>query len=121
MSESDMTRLSSLSKADSYEMIGDFWDTHSSADYWDQGHDVEFEIQVPRRHRISIEADLFSRLSTEARHRGVSPETLVNLWIVERLHLVGAEKKGHFGQEALSPETEPTGRQLAEEDESYAA
>ncbi|MFO7631153.1 MAG: hypothetical protein R6W76_01370 [Caldilinea sp.] len=58
MSENSETRLSSISKADSYEAIGEFWDTHSSADYWDQGHDVEFEVRIPRR--VSIEADLFA-------------------------------------------------------------
>jgi hypothetical protein len=121
MSESNKSRLSSISKANSYEGIGEFWDTHSSADYWDQGHDVEFEIQEPHRHRISIEADLFGRISTEARQRGVSAETLVNLWIVERLHLLGAEESKRLDDEAPAPRIEAARRQLAEEDESYSA
>ena len=28
----------------SYEEIGEFWDTHSLADYWDQTEPAEFEI-----------------------------------------------------------------------------
>lgn len=88
MSENSETRRSSISKADSYEAIGEFWDTHSSAEYWEQGHDVEFEIHVPRRHRINIEADLFERIASEARRRGISTETLVNLWMAERLRAV---------------------------------
>ena len=86
MSENSETRLSSISKADSYEAIGEFWDTHSSADYWDQGNEVEFEVTIPRRRRINIEVDLFARIAEEACRRGISPETLVNLWLAERLH-----------------------------------
>jgi len=37
---------SSISKAQSYEDIGEFWDTHDLADYWDRTHPVEFEIDI---------------------------------------------------------------------------
>lgn len=85
MSENSETRLSSISKADSFEAIGEFWDTHSSADDWDQGYEVEFEVTIPRRRGINIEADLFARIAAKARRRGISAETLVNLWLAERL------------------------------------
>lgn len=26
------------------EEIGEFWDTHSLADYWDETHEVEFQV-----------------------------------------------------------------------------
>ncbi|GIK71136.1 MAG: hypothetical protein BroJett021_01240 [Chloroflexota bacterium] len=83
MSEDIETRLSSISKADSCEAIGEFWDTHSLADYWNQTYEVEFEVRIPRC--VRIEANLFARIADEARRRGVSAETLVNLWIAERL------------------------------------
>jgi hypothetical protein len=85
MIEDNETQLSSISRADSYEAIGEFWDTHSSADYWDQGYDVEFEIRVPRRHSVNIEAEAFERIATEAQQRGVTSEMLINLWVAERL------------------------------------
>ena len=28
------------------EEIGDFWDTHSLADYWDKTHEVEFQVNL---------------------------------------------------------------------------
>jgi hypothetical protein len=37
---------SSISKAQSYKEIGEFWDTHDLADYWEQTHPVEFEIDI---------------------------------------------------------------------------
>jgi len=115
MSENSETRLSSISKADSYEAIGEFWDTHSSADYWDQGYEVEFEVTIPRRRRINIEADLFARIAEEARRRGISAETLVNLWLAERLPTVKAAPV------SVAPPVESAERQLAEAGEAYAA
>ena len=37
--------LTSISKARTYAEIAEFWDTHSLADYWDQTHEVEFEVR----------------------------------------------------------------------------
>ena len=28
------------------EEIGEFWDTHSLADYWDETHEVEFQVDL---------------------------------------------------------------------------
>ncbi|MCX7046705.1 MAG: hypothetical protein NTX50_14625 [Candidatus Sumerlaeota bacterium] len=43
-------RLSSISKADSYEKIGEFWDTHDFTDYDDPKRpDVKFIISKPER------------------------------------------------------------------------
>jgi hypothetical protein len=35
----------------SYEEMGEFWDTHSLADYWDQTEPAKFEISEQMRHR----------------------------------------------------------------------
>ena len=29
--------------------IGEFWDTHSLADYWDETHEVEFQVNLKSR------------------------------------------------------------------------
>ena len=31
------------------EEIGEFWDTHSLADYWDETHEVEFKVNLKLR------------------------------------------------------------------------
>jgi len=74
-----------ISKAGSYEEIGDFWDTHSLADYWDQTQEAEFEVRAKRRRRITLEPEIYTRIASEAQMRGILPETLVNLWLAERL------------------------------------
>lgn len=89
MDESKKTRQTSISKAKSIEEIGDFWDTHSLDDYWEDTHEVEFEVRIQKRRRITIDPDLYEKIETQAHLRGIMPETLVNLWLGERLQRTG--------------------------------
>ena len=75
----------SSSQARTLDEIADFWDTHSLADYWDQTHEVEIAVRARRRRRVTLDPDVSARVEAEARVRGILPETLVNLWLVERL------------------------------------
>ena len=86
MNENDEAQLTPISKARTPEEIAEFWDSHSLADYWDETHEVEFEIRAKRRRRIILDPQVYAELEAEARSRGVLPETLVNLWLAERLH-----------------------------------
>jgi hypothetical protein len=85
MSENKNMKLTSISKARTLEEIAEFWDTHSLDDYWDETHEVEFEVRADRRRRITLDPEVYSQLETQARVRGLLPETLVNLWVAERL------------------------------------
>lgn len=85
MSESNNSQTTSISKATTIEEIADFWDSHSLDDYWDQTREVEFEVRAIRRHHVALEPDLYTRLAEQARVRGVALETLINLWLVEKL------------------------------------
>lgn len=80
--------ITGISKAHTLEEIADFWDTHSLDDYWDQTHDVEFEMRVKHGHRVTLDPDVYAQIHAQARARGIMPETLVNLWLVERLQEV---------------------------------
>jgi hypothetical protein len=78
----DANRLSSLSKADSLEKMGEFWDTHDFTDFDDpNAPDVEFTITCA----VPIESDLLSLVEKQARRRGVKVETLVNLWLQQKV------------------------------------
>lgn len=85
MSESDEPQVTSISKARTLEEIAEFWDNHSLADYWDQTHEVEFEVTAKRRRRVTLDPDVYAGLEAQAQARGILPETLVNLWLAERL------------------------------------
>lgn len=83
----DMPRSkSSISQARSYKEIGEFWDTHDLGDYWDQTKPVEFEVDIQSEAiYYAIEPKLSAKISRIARKRGVAAETLLNLWLKEKL------------------------------------
>ena len=87
--ETPQTRIS---QASTVEEIGEFWDNHSLADYWEQTHEVEFEVRVERRRRISLDPEIYEQLEAQARERGLLTETLVNLWVAERLQGLAARE-----------------------------
>ena len=82
---SEDTSVTSISKARTLEEIADYWDSHSLADHWDQTHEVEFEVRAKHRHRVTLDPDIYARLEEQAHVRGILPETLLNLWLAERL------------------------------------
>lgn len=76
---------SSISKAETYKEIGEFWDKNDLADYWEQHEPVEFEIEIESdKTYFPVEKTLSTKLAAAAKRRGVSPETLLNLWIQEK-------------------------------------
>ena len=77
----DANKHSSISNATSLEEIGEFWDTHDFTDYDTDAPDVSFNIT----RSVPIEADLLTALEQQAHLRGVSVETLVNLWLQQKL------------------------------------
>lgn len=85
MSENKDTQLTGISKAGSHEEIADFWDTHSLDEFWDQTREASFEVIVIRRRRVTLDPEVYSQVEAEARTRGILPETLVNLWLLDRL------------------------------------
>ena len=94
MSDAKKERVTSISKAKSIEEIGDFWDTHSLADHWSDTREVSFTVRATRRRRVTIDPQVYSQIEALAHQRGISPETLVNLWVVEHL------RKGPKAQQA---------------------
>lgn len=65
----------------------DFWDTHSTADYEDQMEDVTFEIRLTGKptYYFAVAKDIATALHEAAQRQGVSTQTLVNLWLQEKL------------------------------------
>jgi CopG antitoxin of type II toxin-antitoxin system len=78
---------------ESIEEAAEFWDSHDLADYWDLTQEVEFEVDIQRRVFLTaLEPELAKRLTECARKQGVSTETLINLWLSERLAAVTQNK-----------------------------
>ncbi len=70
----------------SLEEFWAFWDTHSTADYEDLMEDVDVFID-PQYIKIycAVAKDLIAQVRTQARQQGVAMETLVNLWLREKV------------------------------------
>jgi len=73
---------SSVSKANSPQKIGEFWDKHAFTELDDpNAPDVEFQVTAA----IPIEPDLLSDIEELAHLRGIKVETLINLWLKEKV------------------------------------
>jgi hypothetical protein len=76
----------SLSKASSYREIGEFWETHDLSDFWEQTKPVEFEVDIQTEQSYyALERDLAVEVDKIAHQQGVSVETLLNVWVKEKI------------------------------------
>ena len=77
---------SSISNARSYKEIGEFWDNHDLADYWDQTEEADFEVEIRAERRyFPIEHTLADKMREIAMQAGISAETLLNLWVKDKI------------------------------------
>lgn len=77
---------SSISKSRSYKEMGEYWDDHDAGEVWDRLAPVEFEVSINSEKRYyPIEKLLSQKLDRIAATQGVSPETLINLWVQEKV------------------------------------
>ena len=84
-----MSDKSSISKARSYRDLGEFWDTHDLADHWDQTEPAEFEVGIlSEMTYYALDRKLSEEVRSLARKRGVSADTLLNLWVQEKLQQI---------------------------------
>lgn len=73
------------------EEAAEFWDTHDLADYWDLTEDADFEVNLKRRrYLVAVAPELAEKLAIEAHRQGILTETLVNLWLSEKLQQIVA-------------------------------
>jgi hypothetical protein len=70
----------------SVQEAADFWDTHDLADYWDLTQEAHFEVDIQRRvYLTALEPQLARKLTDAAHRQGISTETLINIWLSEKV------------------------------------
>jgi hypothetical protein len=70
----------------SVEEAAEFWDTHDLGDYWDLTRETYFEVDLQRRVFLTaLEPELARKLGEYAHKQGISSQTLINLWLSEKL------------------------------------
>ncbi len=74
-------RLSNVSKADSDEKVGEFWDSHDFTDFDTDASDAEFEVIST----VPVQLELLNEIEKQAAKRGLKVEALVNLWLQQKL------------------------------------
>ncbi|MGQ0604418.1 MAG: CopG family antitoxin [Anaerolineales bacterium] len=81
-------KITSLSKSSSIAELSEFWDAHDLTDF--KTRPVQFTVNLrARKHYVAVDADLINRVRRVAAARGLSTQSLVNLWLQER---VGVER-----------------------------
>jgi hypothetical protein len=86
MAENNASRDALPEQFSSIEAAADFWDSHDLTEYEDQTTESEIRVDLVRRRRLfAVDPELAAKISDEASRRGLSAETLVNLWLNERL------------------------------------
>jgi len=77
---------SDISKSSSYQEIGEYWDKHDLSDIWEQTEQVEFDINIQSERRyFAVEYSISEKIIKIAKRRGISTETLINLWLKEKI------------------------------------
>jgi hypothetical protein len=67
----------------------DFWDKHDITDYWDDTKEVKFRASFKKEPKyIALEESIVKKTLSVAKKKNVSIETLVNLWLKEKLSAV---------------------------------
>lgn len=70
----------------SVEEAAEFWDSHDLGDYLDLTKEVNFDVDIQQRVFLAaLEPELAKKLGECARRQGVSTETLINVWLSEKL------------------------------------
>ena|SRR5712691_1920601 len=99
-------RVSGISQADTLEKMGKFWDTHDFTDFDNlEAPDVEFQIACA----VPIELDLLAAVEQQARLCGVQVETLINLWLQQKL-VEQSPKRSQVPAPAPTKGSQPTPR-----------
>lgn len=77
---------SAISGATSYQQMGEFWDEQDLGQVWEQTQEAQFEVELESTVAyFPVETTLAAQLRQVAQQRGVSAQTLLNLWVQEKV------------------------------------
>jgi len=75
----------------SYAELGQHWSGKDLGEIWDATEPAEFEVEIQSERRYyPVELSLSRRIAETAKKQGVSSETLVNIWLKERMDQTAA-------------------------------
>ena len=75
-----------MPKFSSIDELVEFFETQDLGEYWDQMPKAHFDFDIKRRtHIFAIDEDLADRLTKVAKAKRIPSETLINVWLREKL------------------------------------
>ncbi len=84
-----------ISNADTYQDIGAFWDKHDATEFGQQTN-AEFQVGISSQRRYyPLDRDLSVEIRRIAEQQGVSQETLLNIWVQEKIDQIQIANQDH--------------------------
>jgi hypothetical protein len=78
------SRLRKAPRFKSVQEFQEFWDTHNVTDF--KTREAHFDVDLRQsRNVVSVEPDIMTKVQAAARSKGVGAQTLINLWLAERV------------------------------------
>jgi hypothetical protein len=74
--------------------IQDFWDTHSSADYWDEMEEVDLQLspalqtklELKKLYRLlSLSSEQIAAIESKAKNANMNGKQLISTWVLEHV------------------------------------
>lgn len=94
----------------SLEEESDFWDTHSVADYLDEhvilDHVTIIDARPKKQIALRLAPSTLSALKSIAGRKGIGYQTLMRMWVMERLQQEIAAQHAAYDAAHLLPEDE---------------
>ena len=85
-----MPHKTSVSNATSYQDIGAYWDENDATESGGQVN-ADFDVNIKSQRRyFPIDSHLSLKIKEAANQHGVSEETLLNLWVQEKVNQLQA-------------------------------
>lgn len=79
---------------ESVEEIQDFWDKHSTADYWQEMEDVDLQLSPALKsklelkklyHILGLSTEQIAEIETKARRENTDSKQLIRKWVLEHV------------------------------------
>ena len=97
----------SLAEAGTYDEMVEYFETHDLGEMWEQTRPAEFNTKnATFSYYFRIEKSLAQRIYEVAKQHGVSSETLLNLWVQEKLAQEPAPPPRRAREKAAAPPVE---------------
>lgn len=70
----------------SLEEFQDFWDKHDLTEFWDKLKEVSIKVDLKRsKNLVTIDPEILRKIRKTAAQKGLKTESLINIWLQEKI------------------------------------